>query len=76
MHLHPETGAKVSALPFRLPHEPNSEPDVSWVPNGNTKPWWMDEKYNVGVETLRPIKVCIMNPLIKRSVTITVSGKW
>lgn len=72
-HLHPETGARVSALPYRIPHESTFEPpDVGWEPNTVTIPWWQDEKYNVGMETIRPINVRILNPLIKRSITIKV----
>lgn len=73
-HLHPETGARVSLLPSRIPHEPLFEPDVNWVPAipDGTPEWWRDEKYNVGMETARPIKIRIMNTLIKRSVTLKV----
>lgn len=71
-HLHPETGARVSMLPYRIPHEPIFEPDVSWEPNTATTPWWQDEKYNIGMETIRPINVRLLNPLIKRSTVIKV----
>lgn len=75
-HLHPETGARVSLLPFRLPHEPVYEPDVSWSPlNVNTTPWWQDEVYNVGWETAKAVEIHVMNPLIKRCATMRVSNK-
>ncbi|XP_022166454.1 cytochrome b5 domain-containing protein 1-like [Myzus persicae] len=70
--LHPETGARVSKLPFRIPHQPKFEPDVDWEPEIITTPWWADDKYNVGVETVRPINVRVTNPLIKRSATIRI----
>jgi hypothetical protein len=73
-YLHPESGARVSFLPSRIPHEPLFEPDVNWVPaimDGSFE-WWRDEKYNVGMETIRPIKIRVMNTLIKRSVTLKV----
>lgn len=75
-HLHPETGARVSLLPFRLPHEPVYEPDVSWSPpNVNAMPWWQDETYNVGLETAKAVKVRVMNPLIKRCAAMRVRNK-
>ncbi|VVC41249.1 Cytochrome b5-like heme/steroid binding domain [Cinara cedri] len=72
--LHPETCVRMSALPFRLPDEPYFKPDIDWIPqNVNNKlPWWQDENYNVGLETVRPIEVRVTNPLIKRTATVKV----
>lgn len=76
-HLHPKTGARVPLLPFSIPHGPTFEPDVRWKPDVKTVPWWQDEKYNVGLETARPVNVRITNSLIKRSATIKVRRrKW
>lgn len=71
-HLHPKTGARVPLLPFSIPHGPTFEPDTRWKPDVKTVPWWQDEKYNVGLETARPVNVRITNSLIKRSATIKV----
>lgn len=54
----------------RLSNELCSKPDVSCP--GTDLPWWQDEKYNVGMETTRPIDVHVTNPIIKETATIKV----
>ena len=62
-HIDPETGLKQYYCPHgRLIHVPPPTPDAGWnVDLG--KPWWRDNKYELGILTKKSRKVRIVNTM-------------